>query len=188
MSRVGRFILAICSLLTALVATGFILTVFWGELGLPVSTEASATSTLTYRSVRQAIYRHLFHIDVDQAWINPAFDVGFLWLTTFVTLNVFSLSHDGLTVWGHIRENHCRLTGPKDLAQFVCTLGRTVRVIALSPLMLLYATVRATFARQKWYSLLDLTFAPREVLRYFRNTGLCIVLFVIAAVYVLKKL
>ena len=175
-------------MITAIILTGIILTTYYAEVGV-ASTESAASSgvNFSYSEARRYILKQIFHVDIGARWTNPIFDALLVWLTTVATLNAFSIMHDGLTVWGHVRENHCRLAGPK-LSQFLCTMGRTLRIALLSPAMLVYATARAFMTRQRWFTIFNMTFAPRELLHHFRDVGFGVATITLLAVAAMKKL
>jgi hypothetical protein len=174
-SRLSGVVLAICGAIASL-SLAILVARLFRTFGEP-----SATEAVTYGDVRRWIFKELLHVDIAAYWSSPMLDILLLWITAFLSLNVFTFQNDGLTVWGHILENHGKIRYPAGTRRVFGATWKTIIVLVFAPGLLLYFALRTAVSPQRQFTALDVTVAPLEVLGYIKYVGMATALIFVAA-------
>ena len=131
----------------------------------------------------KATLKLVFGGDLELPWINIVLDLTIIWITLFVSINIFVFKNEQCFLWSHIRRNYCFTEAQTWSGQGLCTLLRVTYAFLLTPFACAQMFIASMSSSLTLFTSAYMTVNPNEVGRYLHFIGISIaVIIALAAV------
>jgi hypothetical protein len=123
--------------------------------------------------IRGFLVRTLLGPEAALPWAGGLIDAMALWISLFVTINIFVYVHEGQLLWGHIADNYCSFER-RGIRTALCVTPKFLLAFIATPVVLLATSVSSLRSSRTLFTFCYVTLDPIEIVRYLRFVGMAV--------------